>query len=232
MRRALLAMVVLALLLPGRVADAGLVWKLSFSDDFNGSAIDGNSWSVYGRGGPVTPHCRDSNNVVVSGGTVTLKVRLQKGVCSGFTTAGMCACQVTTQTYGKFEVRMKATAGDSKIVLLLWGAQGWPPEIDFAEFPGTGTGETRQSFNETLHYGASNSMIHTKTTADMTTWHTVGLEWSPGLITYTLDGVAQHTITSHVPSTPMWLGIQMDARTGVTMNTSAIIDWVHVYTLG
>ena len=90
MRRALLALVMLALLLPGRVADAGLVWKLSFSDDFNGTSIDGNSWSVYGRGGPDAPACRDSSNVVVSGGTVTLKVRIQKGVCSGFTASGMC----------------------------------------------------------------------------------------------------------------------------------------------
>jgi beta-glucanase (GH16 family) len=206
-------------------------WKLSFSDDFNGTSINEASWSVYGKGGPIGPFCRDDNNVVVGGGMVTLEVR-PSSLCNGYTTGGMCACKVTTQTYGKYEVRMKATPGNSKITFLLWAAVNWPPEIDFAEFPNTGDGAARQHFNQTLHYSDANLMIHSSTDADMTVWHTVGLEWSPGKIVYTLDGVPTTTLTEHVPNEDMWMGLQTAAKADWVPIESAdtYIDWVHVYT--
>jgi beta-glucanase (GH16 family) len=207
------------------VTQAGTTWKLSFSDDF--TRLNQSSWSVYGKGGPSGAHCYDSANVTVSGGQLKLKVA-PSTKCKGYSAGGMCACAVTTQTYGKFEARMKATVGNSKITLLLWGAKDWPPEIDFAEFPADGLGMTRQRFNETLHYSSKNLMIHSHTDADMTNWHTVGVEWSPGKVVYTLDGRAKTTITQHVPSVDMWMGIQTAGSKTATL-AYTYIDWVHVY---
>jgi beta-glucanase (GH16 family) len=223
---ALLASILL--LVPATSRAAGMSWKLSFSDDFNGTQIDATSWSVYGANGPKGPHCWWDKNVTVGGGMATLKV-LPSSLCDGYSAAGMCACPVATQTYGKFEVRMKATVGNSKITFLLWGANQWPPEIDFAEFPADGDGMLRQRYNQTLHYSSQNLMIHTYNEADMTSWHTVGVQWSPGLIVYTLDGRTTDTITDHVPSVKMWLALQTDGSADSTP-AYTYVDWVHVYT--
>ena len=164
---------------------------------------------MYGKNGPKGPHCWWDRNVTVGGGIATLKV-VPGNLCDGYSAAGMCACPVATQAYGKFEVRMKATVGNSKITFLMWGAADWPPEIDFAEFPIDGEGLLRQRYNQTLHYSSQNQMIHDYNEADMTSWHTVGLQWSPGLISYTLDGKVTDTVTEHVPTVKMWLGLQTD----------------------
>src|SRR3989442_15234846 len=107
--RAPLTFLVLGLsLLPATSQAAGLSWKLSFSEDFNGSQIDSSSWSVYGKGGPKGPHCWYDKNITVGGRLATLEV-LPSSKCDGYSAAGMCAYPVATQTHGKFEVRMKAT---------------------------------------------------------------------------------------------------------------------------
>jgi beta-glucanase (GH16 family) len=227
--RALLpAALLLALLVTPPAHASALKWTLRFSDDFTGTKI-GADWALYGWGGPNPPKCWDPANVVVSGGQVDLKVKKITG-CSGFSAAGMCLCPLSIQTYGKYEVRMKAEAGASKITFLLWGANDWPPEIDFAEFPSTGDGADRQHYTQTLHYGSNNTQIHSSNDADMTVWHTVGLEWSPGVINYTLDGAVTDSVTSHVPSVPMWLGLQTSATKAPTSTIDTWIDWVHLYT--
>jgi beta-glucanase (GH16 family) len=225
---ALACFALLLVIVPGRPGDADAVWRLSFSDNFSGNQIDGSSWAVYGKNGPKGPHCWYDKNVTVGGGMATLKV-LPDDECDGYSAAGMCACPVATQSYGKFEVRMKATVGNSKITFLLWGASQWPPEIDFAEFPADGDGMQRQRYNQTLHYSSDNKMIHDYNEADMTVWHTVGVEWSPGLISYTLDGTVTDTVTDHVPSVKMWLGLQTDGSSDSTP-AFTYLDWVRVYT--
>jgi beta-glucanase (GH16 family) len=124
---------------------------------------------------------------------------------------------------------MKATVSDSKITFLLWADVNWPPEIDFAEFPSSGDGMLRQHYTQTLHYSDQNLQIHSSHDADMTVWHTVGVEWSPGLISYTLDGVVTDTVTSHVPKEDMWLALQTDGSDDVIPGYT-YIDWVKVYT--
>jgi beta-glucanase (GH16 family) len=229
MRAPIGALVLLLLFVPtAPVRAAGITWKLSFTDEFNGSSINQASWAVYGKNGPKGSHCWWDKNITVSGGMATLKV-LPGSLCDGYSAAGMCACPVATQTYGKFTVRMKATEGNSKITFLLWANANWPPEIDFAEFPDSGDGELRQHYTQTLHYSDSNKQIHSSHDADMTVWHTVGLEWSPGLINYTLDGVVTDTITSHVPSEKMWMALQTDGSSD-SYAAYTYIDWVKVYT--
>jgi beta-glucanase (GH16 family) len=141
----------------------------------------------------------------------------------------MCACPLSTQVYGKYEVRIKLEPGPTKFNALLSGAGQWPPEVDFAEFPAIGDGQARQMFTQTLHYGKANNQIHTSTDADLTTWHTVGVEWSPGLIAYTLDGVVTNSITSHVPTSAMYLAIQTSDHSSPPSTIDSWVDWVHVY---
>jgi beta-glucanase (GH16 family) len=229
-RAPILALSLLLALVPTAPTHAAITWNLSFTDDFNGTKINETNWSVYGKSGPKGSHCWWDQNVTVSGGKATLKVA-PSSLCDGYSAAGMCACPVATQLYGKFEVRMKATTGNSKITFLLWADMDWPPEIDFAEFPADGDGAARQHYTQTLHYSDTNKQIHDSHDADMTQWHTVGLEWSPGLIRYTLDGATTDTVTSHVPTEKMWMALQTDGSADST-TAFTYVDWVRVYTFG
>ena len=153
---------------------------------------------------------------------------------------GAAAWGATQLTYGKYEVRFRADAGDGYgYTFLLWPATGtWPSagEIDFGE----DGGGNRQSTTATLHYGANNSQIARTVSADFTQWHTLGVEWTPGKLVYTLDGQPWGTVTgSSVPSGPMFLAVQEAAlacsqwTTCVDSSTPAHtriqIDWVVAY---
>jgi hypothetical protein len=55
-------------------------------------------------------------------------------------------------------------------------------------------------------------MIHRQVAVDLTEWHTLGVEWTPGKLAYILDGRNWATVTSaHVPSIAVSLGIQAQA---------------------
>lgn len=130
-----------------------------------------------------------------------------------FVTGGVMATG-TTLTYGKYEVRFRMDKGHGvKYALLLWPAsERWPidGEIDFAEDGGgdrTGTAAT-------LHWGADNSQVQHKIAADFSQWQTIGVEWTPGKLVYTLNGQPWGTVTGdHVPSTAMRLALQSEAGT-------------------
>jgi beta-glucanase (GH16 family) len=93
----------------------------------------------------------------------------------------------------------------------------------------------------TLHYSPENRLIQRKVYADFTRWHTMGVEWTPGRLAYTLDGRRWATVTSrHVPSEPMELAIQAQAGTcgdryapcpdaSTPRRVALEVDWVKTY---
>ena len=61
--------------------------------------------------------------------------------------------------------------------ILLWPADNsWPPEVDFSE----DNGGNNDKLPATMHYGASNTQIHRYVAVNLTKWHTLGVEWTPG----------------------------------------------------
>ena len=212
-------------------------WHQVFADDFTGSRLS-SSWGAYsGQPGGNPAGWWMPSHTYAAGGAMVLD-----GYADGGKNAsgGAAAWGASQLTYGKYEVRMRADQGNGYgYVLLLWPASGkWPVdgEIDFAEDGGA----DRQSTAATLHYGASNSQIAHGLNADFTKWHTIGVEWTPGKLVYTLDGAAWATVTgASVPSTPMFLAIQQAAlpcsvwSTCVDSTTPAhtkiLVDWVSVY---
>jgi beta-glucanase (GH16 family) len=145
------------------------------------------------------------------------------------------------QTYGRYEVRLRMDRGKGvAMIVLLWPVRDqWPPEIDFAE--NGGQTNTRNGVTATLHYGADNSQIQRSVRADFTRWHVVGVQWTPGLLVYTLDGRRWATVHGGVvPSQPMEMDIQAqagtcgdryapcpDATTPARVNLQ--VDWVAAY---
>lgn len=205
-------------------------WDLVMQDDFSGSSIDSSKWVVYGGEG----RTRARENAFVGDGKLTLRTTRVGGKWKA---AGVGGSRGVVQTYGKYEVRARFDAGYGvRAVALLWPTGSvWPPEVDFYEIASIDT--QRRTNKLTLHHGPGHQMEHAKYDADFTQWHTVGVEWTPGMLRYTMDGRVMATMSgSNVPSRPMWLALQSgitgisarpDARTPGVVDYE--IDWVKVY---
>lgn len=177
-----------------------------------------------------------------------LALRAEK-TTSGWITGGVSNHPIT-QLYGRWEVRIRAEeSADISYHFLLWPQnEQWPPEIDFAESI-SGTRSEMSAFLHWINPDGSKDKDSAGVSGDFTQWHTVGVEWGPGIVRYLLDGrvwAEAHSGTM-VPDVPMWLGMQAEAGAcerriewGMEPchdtddphpNESAIlIDWVAVYT--
>ncbi len=118
-----------------------------------------------------------------------------------------------SQTYGDYQVRMRVDSGQGvSLVALLWPtSNAWPPEIDFTEDSG---GAPRTADQATEHWGTwqDPQQVHDVLNVDLTQWHTVGVEWSPGKIVYTMDGTPWATETNaNVSDVPMQMALQTQA---------------------
>ena len=139
-----------------------------------------------------------------------------------FVTGGVMAT-AWPSTYGKYAVRFKVSRGRRA-----WPTRcccgrrpAWPTagEIDFAE----DGGGPRHGMTATLHYGAGNTQLQRHVRADFTQFQTVGVEWTPGRIVYTLNGKPWATVVSpHVPRGPMRLAMQLEAGHGNPLVARAV----------
>jgi beta-glucanase (GH16 family) len=155
--------------------------------------------------------------------------------------AGVSSAPALRQTYGKYEVRVRMDPGKGvAVVALLWPSRGgWPPEIDFAESGGETS--ARDHVAATLHYGADNAQVQRTLRGSFARWHVLGVQWTPGLLVYTVDGRTWAEARTHaVPSEPMELDIQTQTGTcgdryaprpdsTTPSHVNAQIDWVAAY---
>lgn len=221
-------------------------WHQTFTDDFTGRTLS-SQWKTYwGVPGGDPGGFFDPTHVSVSGGQLLIsayKDSRDNAWDAGpntYVTGGVSSSPSFAQTYGKYLVRFKfgAGVGISHAILLWPQSNTWPPEIDFSE----DNGSDRQTTYATLHYGSGNTQVQRSDAVDLTQWHTLGVEWTPGRLVYTLDGKDWATVASaNVPSTPMNLDIQTqswacgtstweqcpDATTPSHVNLS--VDWVVAY---
>ncbi|MGW4478357.1 glycoside hydrolase family 16 protein [Rhodococcus triatomae] len=185
-------------------------WKQIFTDDFDRCDL-GSDWGPYSGqpGGNPNSHW-DRSMVEVSGGALTLKAERSAGE---WVTGGVSNYPVTQQ-YGRWEIRMRADRSDDiSYHMLLWPkSENWPPEIDFAE---SVSGE-RSQMDAWVHWvdsNGENKKAQATVRGDFSDWHTVGVEWGPGIIRYLRDGAVWAEVRSDamIPDEPMWLGLQAEA---------------------
>lgn len=215
-------------------------WHQTFADDFTGGLDP--RWSTYtGQPGGDSGGWFDPSHVSVSNGMLQIgawKADTPNG--NLYVSGGLSNAKVFSQTYGRYVVRFQMDVGYGiAYTLQLWPTDDhWPPEIDILEDNAKG----RDMISATLHYGSDNSMLHKEVKGgDYSGWHTAEVEWSPGQLTYRLDGRVWATMTSqYVPSTPMSIAIQSqawpcgntwegcpNASTPATVNLH--VDWVVAY---
>ena len=189
------------------------------SDDF---AAGLGQWGVYDGSGHAGNGRRTPSAVSVANGVMTMT-----GDSSG-NSGGMSWGQ--GQKYGRWEARVRSTAGSYHPVMLLWpDAENWPlgGEVDWMEI----SDPARQVADTFLHYGASNNQVQGDVDVDATQWHNWAVEWTAQGVTTYLDGKPWWSTknTSILPPGPMHMTIQLDNFGGNLKSAQMQVDWVRQY---
>jgi beta-glucanase (GH16 family) len=221
-------------------------WREVFADNFTGTSLD-SQWTAYwGVPGGDPGGFFDPKHVTVENGELVISAYKDPSDDAWdagpntYVTGGVSTSPSFAQTYGKYLVRFRFGAGVGIAhTILLWPKSNtWPPEIDFSE----DNGANRQTDYATLHYGANNTQVQKNVNVNLTQWHTLGVEWTPGRLVYTLDGEGWATVTgAEVPSTPMTLDIQTQGwacgtstwekcpNATTPSHVNLYVDWVVAY---
>jgi beta-glucanase (GH16 family) len=186
-------------------------WQQVFTDDFTGEQLDPAKWRLYwGQPGGDRAGWYDPRHISVSDGMAVINAYRDPRDGGRWATGGMSSSPGLTQTYGKYLVRFRLDAGVgvSYAILLMPADNSWPPEIDISE----DNGGDRRGTLATLHYGPNDNHRYAFLRAiNLTQWHTLGVQWTPKKLQYTVDGRIWATMTgSAVPSVPMVLDLQTE----------------------
>ncbi|MEU8040369.1 family 16 glycosylhydrolase [Streptosporangium sp. NPDC049078] len=190
-------------------------WKLVWSDEFDGTALDTKKWNPKDSSVDYDRACITSRpeNQFVRDGNLTVRALKEDWKCAGttrhYTTAYLDTKGKASFAYGRFEVRAKSPNGPTNSTGL-WPAfwmrpdDGGNGEIDVTELPGGAKyykaataaifrdyTPTKSDFRYTFPSGYPGDGFHTYTT-----------EWEPGVIRWYIDG---KEIWRREGNTPAWL---------------------------
>jgi len=188
----------------------GTGWKLVWSDEFsgpNGSAVDGSKWVLEtggeGWGNEELEYYTDRTaNVSVHDGNLVIKAAAEKytgpdGVTRNYTSARLKTLGKFSQTYGRFEARIKVPHGQG-----MWPAfwmlgddidkVGWPAsgEIDIMENIGKEPTIIHGSIHGPGYVGSSGieapyTLPGKQRFAD--DFHVFAIEWDPNSVSFLVD---------------------------------------------
>ncbi|MCI9617986.1 MAG: glycoside hydrolase family 16 protein [Eubacterium sp.] len=190
-----------------KAANQSDMYKLVWSDEFNGNELDTSIWNYnYGNGDNVAGwgnneleyYTDDKANVKVQNGALIITARAEKdenGKTTRYTSGRLNTSGKASFKYGKMEARIKIPS-----VKGLWPAfwmlgqnepKGWPycGEIDILE-----TWNTLQFAQGTVHWenellkpGRDTYNAFSTQMKDKTQWHIYGMNWDENKIEFTLD---------------------------------------------
>ncbi len=175
-------------------------WTLKFGDDFDGGTLNFAKWSPHSPG---TLDLGEPAKVTLSGG----QAHLASGV---MTTFGNFA-----QTYGRFEIRCRATQA---VLRLLPIPSGELPSFDVMDLDaGQITFTTRQP-------DPRGDREYTGSVKIPSGFHTIAAEWDEEKIAWFVDGVEKFRAFDYVPHQPMYLALINPPDKG-----ALDIDYVRVF---
>jgi beta-glucanase (GH16 family) len=189
-------------------------WNQVWKDDFNGTSLDRNNWSLEvngdgGGNGELQYYTDRPENMWVSGGLLNIKAIREAYDGKSWTSARLRTKNAQDWTYGKIEARMKvpSASGTWPAFWMLTSEQqrdshGWPQggEIDILE-----TVNTSEDILGTLHYGAywpyngntgwpnPDNLITPEAGRTKTDFHTYAVEWYEDSMVWSIDGVPKIT---------------------------------------
>jgi beta-glucanase (GH16 family) len=222
------------------------VWQLVWSDEFNGpndSHVDTSKWVVEtggeGWGNEELEYYTDrAQNSFIKDGNLVIRALAEKyigpdKVTRNYTSARMKTLGKFTQTYGRFEARIKVPAGQGMWpAFWMLGADidkaGWPAcgEVDIMENIGKEPSIVHGSihgpgYTGTVGIEAPYSLPGTEHFAD--DFHIFAVEWSPGAVLFYVD---KDLYVSHTRSDlrPGWKWV-FDKPFFLILNLAVGGDW-------
>jgi beta-glucanase (GH16 family) len=204
-------------------------WRLVWSDEFDGtsgSPVDSNKWSfdIGGKGwgnNELETYTNRTANADLEGGSLVIKALKETytgrdNITRNYTSARLLTRNKFTQTYGRFEARIKLPFGKG-----LWpafwmlgdniGTVGWPTcgEIDIMENIGKEPSTVHGTFHGPGYSGAKGvsaayKLPNGQKFAD--DFHAFAVEWEPNVMRFYVDGLLYKTRTpSDVPAGTTWV---------------------------
>lgn len=223
-----------------------------FDDEFNGTSLNTSLWSTGEDGYPgITAgsnsyelECYDPNQVSVAGGYLTLSLIAKQETCGG-QTEPYASGRISTMyegtnlfqfAYGAMEARIYVDGSNGSIDdwPAFWASgPNWPTGGEIDVFEGLG-GQACATF----HWGTASDPLQTEncTTAFSPTpgWHTFGVNWEPGSITFYYDGAEFYQVTQGVTDLPMPIILDLAAAADNGPNSEVApaqmqVDYVRVW---
>jgi len=214
---------------------SGRTWRLVESDEFNSSL----NLNIWGHGG--TPWGTESHDGACNLNTASnsftrdgsLIVRARKGPFTGpsgksYPYSTDYVWTKNRRTYGYLEIRAKYPDVRGNWAAFWMLGDGWPPEIDIAEFRGRPKNYMTHAFYDGAWWGGPNS------TGNFTGWHTYGLLWEKGSLKFYVDDVLKSTVTrTSVPAVPMYVilsnGVECNDTDGTGFPNEYVVDYFRWY---
>ncbi len=208
-------------------------YQLKWGDEFNSQSIDSNMWGTGMKPWGTTdnsPCLITPEDSYLENGDLVLRER--RGTFGTYKYSCGWAYTKKWFKYGYFEMRAQYPAGRGQWPAWWMLKQGWPPEIDIAEYRGTPLNYMTEAF----YWGSwSTSLLNESSGWDFTKWHTYALNWGPGYLIWYVDGkVKKYYNGSQVPSDSMYVifsagldGSSADSTTGFPNYYK--IDYFRVY---
>jgi len=210
-------------LAPRVLSPPGQDWRLTFQDDFDGSTLDATKWATTLPWGSRTNYdangelqCYREASVSTVSSILRLQARQQVASCDNnswqYTSGIINTAHAFSQRYGRFEARIKIPSGQGfwPAFWLLYTPDGrnwpFPPEIDVFE----ATGDRPDLLHFTTHFRNTVGLLDEvggeyQGPNFAEGFHTVTLDWTPGLLVWSVDGFERFRSTVGVPDVPMYL---------------------------
>lgn len=228
----------------------GTAWECTFADDFDGTALDPERWTVvtgHPSGTDAARACQvdDPRNVAVADGALHLTVRPadEPLTCRGGQPASYASATVSThrlfsQRYGRFEARVRVaatTAPGLQEAFWLWPDDRDPPAApSYAVWPAAGEIDVAETYSAHpdlaipfLHYtpddnGGPVAGLNTAyCPATRGEWHTYVLEWTADVLRVEVDGETCLENTAGDPAFDRRYVLAFSALLGVRENAYA-----------
>jgi|SRR6185503_2449002 len=238
--------------LPAVTAKPLSTLQLVWSDEFNGTSVDGSKWNI-DVGNPGVNNEKEyyqASNITETGGNLVITARQQSVGGQPYTSGKMETSGKFSITYGRIEARIKLpmVTGTWPAFWMLGnniGSVGWPNcgEIDIMEHV-----NTTNTILGTMHWngGSGHVQYGSSTTTTPGDYHVYAVEWDTNSIRWYVDntlyvtGNIQNNINNtgafHLPFyiiTNLAIGGDLPGNTidNNSLPTTMMIDYVRVYNI-
>lgn len=184
--------------------------RLVFSDEFNKRVLNTNKWMTQLQWGriniPELQYYAPTIPFSFRDGVLRIKAQRKKTNDMDYFSGALITYRSFKFTYGIVQIRARVPAGRG-----LWPAlwlldhAGGAEEIDIMELLGHEPNVTYMTLHFPTWSGNKSIGSHYKGPRFSANFHTYSVDWRPDAIDWYIDGVKRYTLTSNIPSKPMYL---------------------------